>query len=74
MTRTSLVNRLGSMASRWWEAAKLYVEEERKREGDITLFADFESLAKATRLPVDKLDSDSIRRFLGAEGNLFIPE
>jgi len=63
----------GFYACRYWEAAKAYIQEERNREGgDTTLFANFEALAKSTRLPVDKLDIASIHRFLVSEIHLSV--
>jgi hypothetical protein len=55
-------------ATRWWEAAKHYVDEERKRNGDdLSLFRDFEDFAKAMR-EHDPLPSH--RNLKKAVGNL----
>jgi hypothetical protein len=53
----------------WWEAAKPYVDEERRRKGgDGSLFEDFERLAnKMRREPVT---ADMLREFLADEARL----
>lgn len=61
----------GYSATRWWEAARSYVYEERRRQGDDpTLFDDFEKFAKAIRMPGEKIDAESLRRFLQEEKDL----
>jgi hypothetical protein len=63
----------GFHACRWWEAAKTYVDHERRRHGeDKTLFADFEKLAGALRLPDEVIHADELSLFLTDEANLAV--
>jgi hypothetical protein len=58
-------------ASRWWEAAKPYVEQERRRHGeDKTIFEDFQFVAEQMRLPDEKIDANELRTFLEDESRL----
>ena len=55
-------------AVRYWEAAKAYVDQERKKHGeDQTLFEDFMDLAKLMRSPFEKLNDREIQLFLEDE-------
>ena len=56
-------------ATFWWEAAKPYVDEERRRkDGDQSLFEDFERFAnKMRRKPVT---ADMLQAFLADESRL----
>ena len=61
----------GYYASRWWEASKTYVDYERKLHNeDKTLFAEFEKLAAAMRLPNEVINADELKLFLEGEKNL----
>jgi hypothetical protein len=61
----------GFHACRWWEAAKTYVDHERRRHSeDKTLFADFERLAGGWRLPDEVIHADELNLFLTDEANL----
>jgi len=55
-------------AVRYWEAAKAYIDQEQKRQGeDATLFENFKDMAKLMRLPGDKIDDREILLFLEDE-------
>ncbi len=57
--------------TRWWEAAKPYVDEERRRKGDDTsLFGEFETFAHEMRKYDPKITSDDLKRFLADEKGL----
>jgi len=57
--------------TRWWEAAKPYVEQERKRKGDDnSIFEEFEKFAKAMRKYDPKITSDDLEKFLDDEKGL----
>jgi hypothetical protein len=61
----------GFYTCRWWEAAKPYVDHERRRHNeDKTLFNDFESLAGALRLPDEVISESELTSFLTDEANL----
>jgi hypothetical protein len=65
------VETFGFYACRWWEAAKPYVEHERRRHNeDKTLFADFEKLAEALRLPNEVICDRELKSFLTDEASL----
>lgn len=56
---------------RWYELAKAYIDEERKRHGeDETLFEDFEYVAEQMRVPDEVIDEAEIQRFFMGERNL----
>jgi len=58
----------GFHASRWWEAAKAYVDHERKRhKEDGSLFEDFQDFAKCMRREGEVIDHDEVQRFLDDE-------
>jgi uncharacterized protein DUF4760 len=58
---------------RWWEASKSYVDQERRRhKEDATLFANFENLAKRTRLPNEIIDDRALHLFLDDESDLIV--
>jgi len=58
----------GYYACRWWEAAKSYVDHERKlHKEDQTLFEDFEALAKSMRLQGEVIDHEEVQSFLDSE-------
>ena len=55
-------------ANRWWEAAKPYIDEERRRKGgDETLFEEFEKYVKEIRKSDPKITSDDLNQFLADE-------
>jgi hypothetical protein len=55
-------------ATHWWEAAKHYVDEQRKQHSDDqSLFKEFETFAQAMRQPGEKIDAESLKRFLEDE-------
>ncbi|MGA1979864.1 MAG: hypothetical protein ABSG99_04780 [Sedimentisphaerales bacterium] len=57
--------------TRWWEAAKPYIDEERRRKGDDTsLFEEFETFAREMREYDEKITSDDLKRFLADEKGL----
>ena len=61
----------GFYACRWWEAAKTYVDSERKLHNeDKTLFDGFEKLATAMRLPNEIINADEMKLFLEGEKGL----
>ncbi len=63
----------GFYACRWWEAARSYIDRERKRHNeDETLFEDFEDLASQMRSPDEKIDSEELQRFLEDESKLIV--
>jgi hypothetical protein len=65
---------LGFYISRWWVAAKPYVDEERKRHrGDKTLFENFEKIAVLMRLGREIIDDPERLLFLDDETRL-IPD
>lgn len=58
-------------ACRWWEAAKPYIDQERRRHGeDKTIFEDFEFVAKQMRNPDEKIDANELHSFLKDESGL----
>jgi len=58
----------GFYLSRWWSAAKPYVDEERRRHGDDkTLFENFERIAVLMRLDRETIDEPEVQRFLDDE-------
>jgi hypothetical protein len=58
-------------ACRWCEAARAYIDQERKRHGeDATLFERMEDVAKLMRLPDEVIDNDEIQLFLEDEAKL----
>jgi len=58
-------------ACRWWEAAKPYVDQERKRQDDDdSMFEDFQNFAKLMRRPNEKIDDLHLQRFLDDEERL----
>ena len=57
-------------ASRWWDAAKTYIYQERKRNEDEELFSDFEAFAKEMRRPGEKIDGLDLKKFLNDEKHL----
>ena len=58
-------------ACRWWEAAKPYIDQERRRHGgDKTIFEDFEFVVAQMRLPDEKIDDKELQNFLEDEGRL----
>ena len=59
-------------ACRWWEAAKTYIYEERKRNDDDEIFCDFEMFAKKMRPAHKELDDNDLKRFLADEAALRI--
>ena len=61
----------GFYASRWWEVAKAYIDQERKRHGeDTSLFEDFKYFAEKMRLPGEVIDGEEIQTFLDDEMKL----
>ncbi|HZL77244.1 MAG TPA: DUF4760 domain-containing protein [Candidatus Limnocylindrales bacterium] len=61
----------GFYVCRWWEAAKTYVDYERKLHNeDKTLFEGFEKLAVAMRLPDEVINADEMKLFLQGEKDL----
>jgi len=58
-------------ANRWWEAAKPYIDEERRRKGDDqSLFEEFEKFAHEMRKRDPKITSDDLKKFLSDEKGL----
>ncbi len=59
-------------ANRWWEAAKTYVDKERKDKGDDnSLFSEFEKLVKTMRKKCDPvIDDKDLKNFLADERRL----
>lgn len=57
-------------ACRWWEVSKSYVDKERKRQKNPSLFDRFESVARLMRQPGEKIDDEELRRFLEDESRL----
>ncbi|MGA2323078.1 MAG: hypothetical protein ABSG22_04445 [Sedimentisphaerales bacterium] len=58
-------------ATRWWEAAKPYIDEERRRKGDDqSLFGEFETFAREMREYDPKITSDDLKKFLSDEKGL----
>jgi hypothetical protein len=56
-------------AAFWWEAAKAYVDEERRRKGgDESLYEEFEAFAQKMRR--EPVTADTLRAFLSDEGKL----
>ncbi len=56
---------------RWYEATTAYINGQRKRNNDDgTIFKDFEDLAKAMRMPNEKIDEQAITKFLEDEAGL----
>ncbi len=61
----------GFYACRWWEAAKPYIDQERRRHGeDKTIFEDFEFVASQMRQPDEKIDDKGLQNFLEDESRL----
>lgn len=59
--------------TRWWEALRPYVHEERRRHGDDqTIFEDFEIFGKEMRTPEEKIDSAELEQFLADESRLVV--
>ncbi len=55
-------------ATRWWEAAKAYVDAERKRKGDDgSLFEEFENMASKMKKGDPKITSEDLAKFLADE-------
>lgn len=58
-------------ATRWWEAVKPYIDEERRRQDDDqTLFEEFEKFASHMRKHDPKIPSVDLSRFLANEKRL----
>lgn len=59
-------------ASRWWEAARTYIYQERDRNKDEKgeIFEDFEAFAKEMRRSREKLDTLDMKKFLNDEKQL----
>ena len=58
-------------ANHWWEAAKPYIDEERRRRGDDkSLYSEFEAFVKAMRKYDPKITSEDMREFLKIEKNI----
>ncbi len=58
-------------ANYWWEAAKSYVDNERRMRGDDdSLFSEFEKFAGAMRKEDPKIDSKALKDFLDNEKRL----
>jgi hypothetical protein len=61
----------GFYLCRWWEVSKSYIDQERKRHGDdVTLFANFEKLARSARLTDEKIDERELQLFLEDESSV----
>lgn len=61
----------GFYACRWWEAAKPYIDQERRRHGeDKTIFEDFEFVAGQMRHPDERIDANELDGFLKDESGL----
>jgi hypothetical protein len=68
-----VVETIGFYGSRWWAAMQPYVSNERrKHKDDATIFADFEFLAKETRLPHEQIDDVELTQFLNDEARLVV--
>lgn len=58
-------------ANRWWEAAKPYIDEERRRRGDDkSLYSEFKTFVKTMRKHDPQITSEDLREFLKSEKNL----
>lgn len=58
-------------ANRWWEAAKAYIDRERKARGDDrSLFSQFEAFVKAMQKHDPRIDDDELKNFLDNEKRL----
>jgi hypothetical protein len=58
-------------ACRWWEAAKSYIDQARRRHGgDKTIFEDFEFVVAQMRLSDEKIDDKELQNFLEDESRL----
>jgi hypothetical protein len=59
-------------ATRWWEAAKLYIDNDRRRNGDDrSLYCNFEKFAKEMKdKHCEKITDDDLKKFLDGEKEL----
>ena len=65
------VSSFSSYVNHWWEAAKPYVDHERRTRGDdSSLFSEFEGFARAMRKHDPRIDSKALKDFLDNEKRL----